>query len=594
MAEKIRLLEVDLSREKVEVHDFTEESKRYLGGRGLGAKLLWDRVPQGADPLGPENILYLGTGPITGFFGSVVNISAKSPLTGLRGETNVNGHFGAEMVNAGYNVGLLVTGKAKRPVYLYIKNDSVEIRDASHLWGKLIPASQYALQTELRQELSDQNFALVTIGPAGENLLRNAGVCHDIYHYAARTGMGAVMGSKNLKTVAVRGTRPPKYANPAKLFQMVSDFFRGARFHQAEKRRWGNTESMPQRYYDTTEGIKNKQLGWDPICDLSNPVRLEQQYKVWNDSCSLCLTACWVPYMRRDEPLGPYVGEMRHDNAGGWNANVMLPGFDPQSYLSALIDSLGADSEDLSGVVAWALELYDRGLLTKEDLGGIDLTWGNLEAICKLVMKIVQREGIGDTLAEGLKGASQKLGEKTKPYAITNKGVAITSYEPRGSMMDAIGLVTNPVGELHGHGGGRAQIRNFRNDSLTNCGFLGQPLSKVFGDLDQWALTMLKAAHGWDMPRQEWDTLLQRLALLERCFSMREGYVPHRDDVLPERFFKETIYNKYDEPRILEKEEFFKQRLKWYQGMGLTEEGIPTRETLKQVGLDFALSVLDK
>ncbi len=167
MAEKIRLLEVDLSREKVEVHDFTEESKRYLGGRGLGAKLLWDRVPQGADPLGPENILYLGVGPITGFFGSVVNISAKSPLTGLRGASNVNGHFGAELVNAGYNVGLLVTGKAKRPVYLYIKNDNVEIRDASHLWGKLLPASQHTLHTELRQELSDQNFSSVAIGPAG-------------------------------------------------------------------------------------------------------------------------------------------------------------------------------------------------------------------------------------------------------------------------------------------------------------------------------------------------------------------------------------------------------------------------------------------
>ncbi|MBM2831091.1 MAG: hypothetical protein HW414_143 [Dehalococcoidia bacterium] len=595
MAEKIRLLEVDLSREKVEVHDFTGVCRQYLGGRGLGAKLLWDRVPRGADPLGQENIAYFGVGPTTGFFGSVCNVSMKSPLTGLRGESNVNGHFGAEMVNAGYSAGLLVTGKAKRPVYIYIKDDRVEIRDASHLWGKLVPASQYALRTEVRQELSDQNFQVLTIGPAGENLLRNAGICHDVYHYAARTGGGAVMGSKNLKGVVVRGTRPPKYVDPAKMFQMLSHFFRESRLYVAENRRWSHYVSMPERYYATTEGIKNKQLGWDPVCDLSNPVVMEQQYKVWNDSCSLCMTGCKAPYMRRDEPLGPYVGEMRHDNGGGWSANVMVAGYDPQTYLTALVDTLGVDSEDLSGVVAWALELYDRGLLTKEDLGGIELKWGDLEAISKLVVKIVRREGIGDTLAEGLKRASEKLGEKTKPYAITNKGVAITSYEPRGSMTDAIGLAINPVGELHGGpGGGRCNIRNFIQDSMTFCSFLANPLRGVFGDINQVSLDLLKAAWGWNIPRPEWDTMIKRLSLLERCFSMREGLVPSRDDVLPERFFTETIHTKYGEPRILNKEEFFKNRLNWYKSQGLTEEGIPTAETLKEVGLEFALSVLER
>src|SRR3989304_2585752 len=191
MAEmQFKMLEVNLTSETTDVVDVTEDVRKYVGGRVLGAKLLWDRVPRGADPLGQENIAYFGVGPTTGFFGSVCNVSMKSPLTGLRGESNVNGHFGAEMVNAGYSAGLLVTGKAKRPVYIYIKDDRVEIRDASHVWGKLVPASQYALRTEVRQELADQNFQVLTIGPAGENLLRNAGICHDVYHRSEERRVG--------------------------------------------------------------------------------------------------------------------------------------------------------------------------------------------------------------------------------------------------------------------------------------------------------------------------------------------------------------------------------------------------------------------
>ncbi|GAH46466.1 unnamed protein product, partial [marine sediment metagenome] len=243
--QKFNLLEVDLTEGRVNVLDVTEEVRKYLGGRGLGAKFLWDRVPQGADPLSSENILYFGVGPITGFFGSVLNVSAKSPLTLLRGQSNMNGHFGIELIYAGYNAGLLVTGKANRPVYLYIKDDTVEIRDASHLWGKLNLETQYSLRQELRRELDDQNFRIASIGPAGEHQVRNAGISHDFYHHAARLGMGAVMGSKNLKAVAVRGTRPPKYANPNKLFQMVNTFFHEARLYRAKRRRWGHTTSIP-------------------------------------------------------------------------------------------------------------------------------------------------------------------------------------------------------------------------------------------------------------------------------------------------------------------------------------------------------------
>lgn len=589
---RFSLLQIDLSKRKTTVLDVTEEVGSYVGGRGLGAKLLWDRVPPGADPLGPENILFFGVGPLTGFLGSLVNVSAKSPLTLLRGESNMNGHFGTELVYSGYNAGLLITGKADRPVYIYIKDDLVEIRDASHLWGKMNMETQYVLKKEVRKELDDQNFVIASIGPAGEHLVRNSGISHDFYHHAARLGMGAVMGSKNLKAIAVRGTRPPKYSNPARLFELTTTFLHNNRLQKAQERRWGHSTSVSRRYYATTEGIKNKQLGWDAICDLSNPILHEQKYKVWNDGCSLCASGCKVPYMRRDPPVGPCVGELRHDNNGGWNANVMIPGFDVQLYLTPFVDNLGIDNEDISGVVAWAMECYEKGVLKKEDLDGIDLTWGNLPAICKLVQKIAYREGVGDVLADGLKVAAQRIGRGSDKYAMTCKGVAITSYELRGSIKDAVSMAVVPCGELHNPYPGRGSPPWVMLDSLTACQFLLFTTASDPDSFAKWAMDMLEASCGWQLTREDWDNLVGRVAAMERCYCLREGYNPETDDTLPARFFDEVIYNKYGEPRTLDRAKFAEWRAGWYLHFGLNKNGLPTKEYLEKLGLGFVTEAL--
>jgi aldehyde:ferredoxin oxidoreductase len=592
-----RLLEIDLTHKKSQVLDVTEDVRKYLGGRGLGSKLLWDRVPARVDPLSPENILYFGVGPITGFFGSVTNVSAKSPLTLLRGQSNMNGRFGVELIYAGYNAGLLITGKSDKPVYIYIKDDKVEIRDASHLWGMMQVEAQYALKQEIRKDLEDQNFVTATIGPAGENLVRNAIISHDFYHHAARLGMGAVMGSKNLKAVVVRGTEPPKYSNPEKLFALIVKFFKEGRLFRVTQRRWGHTVSMPLRYYRTTEGVKNKQLGWHEVCDLSRPTLLEQGYKVWNDSCLLCPAACKVPYIKRDPPLGPCVGEIRHDNAGGWNANVLIPGYDTQLYLTPFLDNLGLDNEDVSGVVAWLMECFEKGLVKKQELDGIDLTWGNLEAICRIAKKIAYREGIGHILADGLKFAARRMGREAEKYAMTSKGVAITSYEPRGSLKDAIQLAVIPFGELHGARGAPIRVAL---DSLTACGFaLFEPpwapdLEQVFGSVESWAIDMINAACDWGLTKKEWDIVIRRIVMLERCYCLREGYVPREHDTLPNRFFDETIYNKYGQPRQLNRDDFVNGISQWYKSLGLGEDGLPKKVTLQELGLEFVIPDIEK
>jgi aldehyde:ferredoxin oxidoreductase len=588
---RFSLLEVNLTNGEKKVIDVTEDVRKYLGGRGLGAKILWDQMPEGTNPLSPENPLYFGVGPITGFFGSITNVSALSPLTLLRGQSNMNGHFGVELIYAGYNGGLLLKGKADRPVYICIKDDEVEIRDASHLWGRGNPDHQETLRNELRKDLDDQNFRIASIGPAGEHRVRNASIDHDFYHHAARLGMGAVMGSKNVKAVAVRGTNPFPCAKPELLYHLLLTWLEEGWEERVGRRRWGHSISMPERYYKTTEGIKNKQLGWDPICDFSNPLKLEQGAKLWSDACNLCQVGCKVPYIKRKPPLAPTIGELRHDNAGGWNANVMIPGYDVQAYLSTYVDVLGLDSEDVSGVVAWMMECYDRGLVTKGDLDGIELTWGNLEAICQILKKIAYREGIGDKLAEGLKFAPGLIKGAEKRYAMTHKGVAITSYEPRGSLSDAIGLVVNPVGELHG---GRGDPLRIAFDSLTICSFLRRDIPAVFGSIASWARAMLEGACGWRLGEKDWENLMLRASIMDRCVSIREGYVPSRDDILPDRFFEETIYNKYGEPKILDRDKFLEMRKKTYLSFGLNEDGIPSKRTLRDLDMGFVIPVLER
>lgn len=586
---RFQLLLVDLTTKNNETVEVTGEVKKFLGGRSLGTKLLWENIPPMADPLGDQNVLYIGIGPLTGLMGSVTNISAKSPLTLLRGESNVNGHFGIELVYAGYNAGVLIKGRSDRPVYLYINDDRVEIRNADHIWGESGLASQQALHRSLKEETGEQNFRFLTIGPAGENRVRNADICHDFYHHAARLGMGAVMGSKRLKAVAVKGSRSPRYEKPEIIVEMTKRFFNETRLYRLKHNRWGHTTSMAQRYYKTTEGVKNKQVGWDAICDLYNPVQLEHQYKVWSDSCSGCFVGCKVPFFHRHTQFGPCAGELRHDNAGGWAANAMIPDYEAQCYLSSYVDYLGLDSEDVSGVVTWMMECYEKGLVSRDDLDGIDLTWGNLEGICSLLRKIAYREGIGDILAEGLRFAPPKLGKGIQKFAMTHKGTAISSYEPRGSLKDALNLAVTSVGELHG---GRGTPLRIIFDSLTACSFLRRELARIFDGINGWAIPLLNAACGWNLASDSWEKLMLRAATMERCYSIREGYQPERDDLLPDRFFNETIDNKYGEPKKLNRDEFLEERKRTYRAYGLKDNGMPSRQLLEELGLEFTLPIL--
>jgi len=440
-----KFLEVDLSSGDVREVEYPEEVLRdYIGGRGLAAKVLWDRLGdhwEEVDPLGEENILTVFAGPLTGYFpGGRVCVSGKSPQSnGIVGST-IGGEFGVELRCAGYD-GLIITGRAEKPVYLLITDDGCEVRDASHLWGLGSIELLRRLNREVREELERRHPrrrewrepAVIHIGPAGEKLIRVAAVVGKYSHAAGYGGYGAVMGSKNLKAIAVKGTGPlPEVADPEKVYELIdrvcqlcfaSDLFR----------RWGTGYAGYDVGYSlSSEPVRNWQDEWHDRKEYGVD-RFEQRLWVkryWADFG--CPTSCLKVATIR---VGPHKGAIT-DNPDyelqaylGTNLGI----FDPEAnvYLASLVDELGFCGIQTGNLLGFAAELYQRGILTEEDLG-FKLEWGDAEAFAKLLNLILSREGIGDILAEGTYRAALKISEMkgvdALRYAVVSKGIGIGAH----------------------------------------------------------------------------------------------------------------------------------------------------------------------
>lgn len=591
MAEiRIKMLDVDLTNKKAEIKDVTEEVKTYLGGRGLGTKLCWDLVPQGADPLSPENILHFGVGPVTGLMGSKTVMSFKSPQTGWKGRSTMSGYFGREIVNAGYKAGILVRGQADSPVYIYVWNDDVQIRDASGLWGAWGQKTEYELRKSLKDE-TGETFGVARIGPAGENLVRYACINTEWMHTAAKWGCGAVMGSKKLKALAVRGTKGPEYADNQKVWDIFENYIANpmTMVQRYDRRRYG-ASGFPAMYPYAMEGVKNNQLGWDEICSDCNYVKHELSSHVWTDGCPGCASPCFVPYFKADSKWGPVAGEFRHDNAGCFSANVLV-GFEEQAHISPLTNELGIDAEEAGGQVAWAMELYEKGIITKKDLGGIDLRWGNTEAICELLKKIAYRQDIGDTLADGYRFSIPKLGKDAGKMAFQVHNCGCGTYDLRGvPEWGALSYASSHNGARMGTG-----IDSQLTESATICIFTTNRVAQaVWGSNEEGARQYLNAVCGWNLSLDDIKTISLRDYMFERSYCLREGYSPSRDNKLPDRAFDMPVTDKYGKTYVLDHNWFDKALKSYYvETLKLDEEGLPKKELITKLGLDFVLPTLE-
>lgn len=587
----IYMLDVDLTAGTSQKVDVTEDVKKYLGARGLANKLIWDHVPQGADALSPENILHFGVGPLTGLLGTKLILSFKSPLTNWAGRSSTSGYAGEEMVRAGYMAGILLRGKAEKPVYVYVYNDTVEIRDASDLWGMWKQETEVTIRDRLKEE-TGQTFGVLCIGPAGENLVRYANVTTEFVHSASKWGCGAVMGSKNVKALAVKGTMTPQYADHATVWDMVKTYAQhpATSNRKLAESRWGHTTSMPGHLRNANEGIKNSHLSWDPIVEKSNALVHNLKYYEWTDGCPGCAAACFVPFFKNG-PTGAFAGEFRHDNTGNLNANVML-GYEEMTEISSYIDEMGVDGEEVGGIVAWAIDLYENGIITKEDTGGYEFKWGDIPTVNRILNMIAYREGkVGDALADGYRRAYEVFGEESIWYAFEFHGCSGATYDPRNKDAGR-GLEYGTSHNGARMGAGHAQALR---EAATICNFARSPFSTIWGSDEEVVAAWLKPVCGWDITAEEVKDIKLRNYYFNRAVSLREGYHPSKDDYLCPRCFDEPVTNKYGETWVWESQEEWDEARKVYyvENLALTEEGILPRAELERLGLDFLIPVLE-
>lgn len=539
-----KLLRVDLTRSLIEAEPLPEEyARQYLGGSGLAARYLYDLLDFHTDPLGPENPLLFLTGPLVGTPAPACGryeVCARSPLTGLWGEANSGGFFGPELRFAGYD-GILITGRAERPVYLSIVEGQAALHPAAHLWGR----DTYATQELIRQELDEPRARVACIGPGGENLARYAAIMNDHGRAAGRTGMGAVMGSKHLKGIAVRGSAQVPLADAAafrtasrQAWDLVKDDIQTQMMRLGGSLFWMDMAMMygdaPQRYFTQGEWAGAEKLTASAMVDS---ILLRPR------ACYRCPIACGREV--RLERYGlPRADGPEYETVASFGNLLLCDDLEAVAYAGHLCDVYGLDTISAGSTIAFATYLFDQGIIGEKETGGLALRWGDLEPVLRLVEMIAHRQGFGDLLAEGSRAVGRHFG--VEELAVQVNGLELPMHEPRAFSGQGLVYATSPRGACHMQGdiymvqqgqwvpelgvvaGERqgeteaevtATVHSMDWRTLTNslimCHYENPPLELVLG--------MLNAATGWSLTAEELAVTGERISNLKRCLNGRLG-----------------------------------------------------------------------
>jgi aldehyde:ferredoxin oxidoreductase len=405
-----------------------------IGGRGLNSTRLFDELDRDIDPMSPENMLLLGVGPLTGTLlpaSAYTTISGKSPLTGILGDSAAGGFLGAELKQAGYDQ-IIITGRSEKPCYLLITNDTVETRDASHLWGKDI----WETTAALRKELGDNAIQVAAIGPAGENLVKFATVACNNSRMFGRTGMGCLFGSKQLKAIVVRGKGRVTVADTLRYADLCGKLEIDILNHPEYEQRNALGSTLLVKALNGI-GILPTRHFQEGVCDYMDEISgetLAERYKVKNKSCFNCNIHCSRYFITpQHEGEGP-----EYETLCSYTSRLGNNDLEFALKMTQFLNRMGMDSLSSGETIGWAMECTQRGLLTKEDLDGFDFSWGNTETIEKILRMIVTREGIGDAFAEGTRHLARRFGKGTGTYAFHVKGLEMICGDPRG--IKAFGL----------------------------------------------------------------------------------------------------------------------------------------------------------
>jgi aldehyde:ferredoxin oxidoreductase len=577
------------------------EARRFLGARGIMTKLLWNYIPARTQAFSPDNLMMFFTGPLTGLLnGNRTIVRFKSPLTAtstglnLMGHASTGGNWGPELKYAGFD-GIIIKGRAEEPVYIFVQDGEAEIRSAKHLWGR----SVFETEVKLKEEI-DPFVRVLQIGPAGENLVRYACINQEYFYSASRCGGGTIMGSKNLKAIAVRGTLDIAVDNIDELLALEDVFYSKLRSNEAfvySRHRWGSTTANVSSSDSSTGPLQNwRETYWGDNIETGGPLQWESRCRVKNRGCFGCATPCNQLGVIREGPWAGTFDIPDYDSTNLLHPNCMITDPNGVYALSSFLDSVGVDSVSTGNTLSWVMECYEKGILTKEDLDGVELTWGNVPAMFKMVRKIVLRDGIGDLLAEGIRIASEKVKKGSDKFAMHCKGVewGVGGAGNNRDQRETFCYVMSDRGGVHLYGTSIEGQNNFAiADSLTMC------IRNIRSLGVETIGKALKAATGWDYfnNQEEWNRLAHRFIILERAWNIREGLVPERDDILPERVFTEplTLGPKAGTPAALyDRKKFEEDKQTWYKTRGCDELGIPTKKTLKDLDLAFVIPVLEK
>lgn len=613
-----RILRVNLSTRAVSVQPLEETmTRKYLGGRGFNMRRLYDEIPAHLDGKSVDNKLIFGVGPLVGTMfpgASRFNVSAKSPQTGILGDSNAGGFFGPELKFAGYDQ-LIIEGKAEKPVYLLIYNDQVEIMDAQHLWGLDV----WATQTLLHQELKDSRVQVAAIGTAAENGVVYAGIFTSLARAAARTGMGTVMGSKNLKAIAVRGTKSIKVADPGAFGKLINEIDRAIYEHREYPARalMGTTKLVHALNEAGCLATRHFQTGRFEDAEAVSGEALAETVKVKSKSCFSCTIPCSRFYEIKEGPFAGLKSEgPEFEGLAGFSSRVGVNNLAAALKGVDLCNRYGLDVITTSEVISFVMELYQRGVISRQEADGLDLSWGNVDTVLALINKINRREGFGDILADGVKVAAQKIGRGSEDFALHVKGLELFQADPRGLKAYALGYAVASRGgdhlrsepsfefsedaqagqKLYGHpdaafrlkyhGKGRVVKHYEEWSALSDCleACKNTIVNMEIVDYTM-AAKLMNAVAGWNITGDEMQTICERVVNLEKVFNTREG-LTRKDDMLPKRFTQEPLPadSGPSAGSVVELEPMLDE---YYQARGWdVQNGLPTEIKLKALGLE--------
>ena len=599
-----RLLEIDLTNGKTKDLPVSRDSfEKYIGGRGLGARLLYDLLPPKTDPFSPDNPLLFLTGPLTGTLvtgSSKFVVITKSPLTQGWCDSYSSGRISVELKKAGYD-GLVICGKSNAPCYLRIDNNRVEIREANHLWGK----DSFETERLLKESENNSSVGVSSIGPAGEKRVKFASINSDLYRQAGRGGVGAVMGSKNLKAIVAKGTKGIEIHDRNQMVALNRKNYQRAKKSEVAqaRKKYGTPLTLNITHMGGILPTKNFQYStWEKALEKLDSIGVYKSI-TRHKACLSCFTPCsFETRISEGKYRGNVLEGPEYETLGMFGSNQLIDSLPAIIQANILCDQLGMDTISTGNVIGFIMECFERELISPSQTEGLEIRFGDSEASLSAIKRMAMREGFGNIMAEGVRTVANFIGNGSEQFAMHVKGMEFPAYEPRGAFGSGLSYAVSPRGACHRRAwppaieilggvppytieGKASMIKELYDEncvlhSLLVCDMPAKFIPLSLDDYSQY----LRAATGESVPVEEFQTIAERIETLIRMFNNREG-LTRKDDTLPYRTLHEPLPDGPAKGQAIGEENLNKMIDEYYTLRGWDASGVPTEQTIKKLQL---------